>query len=93
MPFQAGDWKQQRRGVENAKEVAAIMDGADWEQGFSDYHYLRAVRILDSSHAAEHVNNIREALLGEHMPQSQAGLKERLHRLKHEVPKNYSESF
>jgi hypothetical protein len=27
-----------RRGVEKAKEVAAIMDGADWEQGFTDYH-------------------------------------------------------
>jgi hypothetical protein len=36
-----------RRGVENAKEVAAIMDGADWEQGFIDYHCPRATRILD----------------------------------------------
>jgi len=73
-----------RCGVENAKEVAAIMDGADWEQGFSDYHCPRAVRILDFAHAAEHVNNIGESLFGEHMPESQAWLKERLHRLKHE---------
>ena len=27
-----------RRGVEHAQEVAAIMDGAEWEQGFTDYH-------------------------------------------------------
>jgi hypothetical protein len=75
-----------RRGVENAKEVAAIMDGADWEQGFTDYHCPRAVRILDFAHAAEHVNQIGECFLGEHTPESQAWLKEHLHGLKHEGP-------
>ena len=75
-----------RRGVEHAKEVAAIMDGAEWEQGFSDYHCPQAVRILDFAHAAEHVNQIGEFLLGEHTPESQEWLKERLHRLKHEGP-------
>ena len=75
-----------RRGVENAKEVAAIMDGADWEQGFTDYHCPRATRILDFPHAAEHVNGIGEFLHGEHTPESHAWLKERLHRLKHEGP-------
>jgi len=34
-----------RRGVENAKELAAVMDGADWEQGFTDYHCPQATRI------------------------------------------------
>jgi hypothetical protein len=57
-----------RRGVENAKEVAAIMDGADWEQGFIDYHCPQATRILDFTHAAEHVNLIGESLHGEHTP-------------------------
>ena len=57
-----------RRGVENAKEAAAIMDGADWEQGFIDYHCPRATRILDFPHAAEHVNGIGEFLHGEHTP-------------------------
>ena len=37
----------QRRGVENAQAVAAVMDGADWEQGFTDYHCPGATRILD----------------------------------------------
>ena len=27
-----------RRSVEKAREVAAVMDGAEWEQGFVDYH-------------------------------------------------------
>ena len=82
-----------RRGVEHAKEVAAIMDGAEWEQGFSDYHCPQAVRILDFAHAAEHVNNIGESLLGEHTPESQAWLKERLHRLKHEGPEKLLGEF
>jgi hypothetical protein len=51
-----------RRSVEKAGEVAAVMDGAEWEQGFVDYHCPAAVRILDFPHAAEHVNQIGEAL-------------------------------
>ena len=76
----------QRRGVENAREIAAVMDGADWEQGFVDFHCPQAIRILDFPHAAEHVNAIGETLYGEHTPESEAWLGERLHRLKHEGP-------
>lgn len=75
-----------RRSVEKAQEVAAIMDGAEWEQGFADYHCPQAIRILDFPHAAEHVSLIGEALYGEHTTESQAWLSERLHRLKHEGP-------
>jgi hypothetical protein len=76
----------QRRGVENAEELAAVMDGAEWEQGFVDFHCPQAIRILDFAHAAEHVNAIGESLHGEHTLQSQAWLKDRLYRLKHEGP-------
>jgi len=76
-----------RRGVVNAKGVAAVMDGAEWEQSFTDYHCPRAVRILDFAHAAEHVNQVGEFLYGEHTAESQAWLKEHLHQLKHEGPK------
>ena len=75
-----------QRGVEDAPEVAAIVDGADWEQGFIDYHCPAALRILDFPHAAEHVNGIGEFLYGEHTPKSQAWLGERLHCLKQEGP-------
>lgn len=75
-----------RRGVENAKELAAVMDGAEWEQSLVDFHCPHAIRILDFAHAAEHVNEIGEALHGAHTPQSQAWLKDRLHCLKHEGP-------
>ena len=83
----------QRRGVENAKEVAAVMDGADWEQNFIDFHCPQAVRILDFAHAAGHINQIGECVHGEHTPESQAWLKERLHRLKHEGPETLLREF
>ena len=76
----------QRRGVENAEALAAVMDGADWEQGFVDFHCPQAIRILDFPHAAEHLNAIGEFLYGEHTPESQAWLSERTQRLKHEGP-------
>jgi hypothetical protein len=76
-----------RRGVENAKEVAAVMDGADWEQSYIDYHCPRAVRILDFAHAAEHISQVGEFLYGEHTPASQTWLEKHLHQLKHTGPK------
>jgi hypothetical protein len=75
-----------RRGVEKAKEVVAVMDGADWEQSFVDFQCPGAIRILDFPHAAEHINQIGEYVHGEHTPESQAWLKERLRRLKQEGP-------
>lgn len=82
-----------RRGVEHAKEIAAIMDGAEWEQGFTDYHCPHAIRILDFPHAAEHVNGIGEALYGERTPQSRAWLEEHLHRLKGDGPDELLDEF
>jgi hypothetical protein len=76
----------QGRGVENAQGLAAVMDGADWEQGFVDFHCPQAIRILDFAHALEHLNAIGEFLYGEHTSESQAWLSERAHRLKHEGP-------
>jgi hypothetical protein len=76
----------QRRGIENARQVASVMDGSDWLQSFTDYHRPDAVRILDFPHAGEHIGQVGEFLYGEDTPQAQEWLKERLHRLKHEGP-------
>jgi hypothetical protein len=76
----------QRRGVETAKEVAAIMDGADWEQGFTDDHRPTAVRILDFPHAGEHISPVGEFLWGAGSPEMKQWLGERLHQLKHAGP-------
>jgi len=78
----------QRRGVENAGQVAAVMDGSDWLQGFTDYHRPDAVRILDFPHAGEHIGQIGEFLYGEGTTQAQEWLKGQLHRLKHAGPED-----
>jgi hypothetical protein len=78
--------EMQRRGVENAKKVGAVMDGAEWEQGFVDYHRPDAVRILDFPHAGEHISPIGEFLWGEGTPEKKQWVGERLHQLRHEGP-------
>lgn len=69
----------QRRGVETAKAVAAVTDGAEWIQRFIDHHRHDAVRILDFPHAAEYVSDIGQALWGE---QKKTWLPMQLHELK-----------
>jgi len=75
-----------RRGTETAYQVCAVTDGAEWEQGFIDWHREDAVRILDFSHAAEYIAAAGQAVLGEGTPVFQAWLKDTLHELKHGQP-------
>jgi hypothetical protein len=75
-----------RRGIERAKEVCAIQDGAEWIQGFVQGHRHDALRILDFAHAANYVceiaDKVRES--GGHLPVKWVdGV---LHRLKHDGP-------
>ena len=76
----------QRRGIETAKQVGALMDGSDWLQGFTDHHRVDAVRILDFPHAGDHISLIGEHLFGEGTPEAKEWITQRLHRLKHEGP-------
>ena len=78
--------EMRRRGVERAKEVCAIQEGAKWIQGFVQGHRADALRILDFAHAASYVTEmaakVREA--AGHLPAKwEDGV---LHRLKHEGP-------
>ena len=45
-----------RRGVEQAEQVVAANDGADWIQLFVDLHAPNATRVLDFSHASGYVH-------------------------------------
>jgi hypothetical protein len=75
-----------RRGVERAKQVCAIQDGAEWIQGFVQSHRHDALRILDFAHAAGYLHQIGEGVRasGGHLPTKwEEGV---LHRLKHEGP-------
>jgi hypothetical protein len=74
--------EMQRRGVENAGQVAAVSDGAEWIQGFVDLHCPHARRILDFAHAAERVAALGEALA----PGDPTWLPIQRHRLKHAGP-------
>jgi len=76
----------QRRGVESAHQVAAVTDGAEWLQGFIQFHRADAVRILDFPHAASYVNTIGQGIYGEGTPESLIWLQAQLHALKHEGP-------
>jgi hypothetical protein len=50
-----------RRGIEAARRVGAVVDGALWCQSFLDLHYPEAVRVLDFAHAAEYVTRIGQS--------------------------------
>jgi hypothetical protein len=76
----------QVRGVEQASKIAAVTDGAEWEQGFIDFHCPQAVRILDFPHAAERVSAIGQALWGQESEATNTWLGEQLHNLKHGGP-------
>jgi len=76
----------QRRGVETAGRVAAVTDGAEWVQGFIDYHRRDATRILDFPHALEHVAVAGRIVHGEATPAFAAWFEPLCHRLKHHDP-------
>ena len=75
-----------RRGIECSGQVAAVMDGADWQQGFVDYHRADAVRILDFPHAAQRISGVGQALFGEGTTATHQWIEPRLHQLKHDGP-------
>lgn len=73
-----------RRGVERAGQVASVSDGAEWIQGFIDFHAPNARRILDFPHAAQRICQIGEALLGAEHASLRAWQQRQLHDLKHQ---------
>lgn len=72
-----------RRRLETTEQVAAVNDGAEWIQGFVDYHCPDAVRILDFAHAAERICQIGALVLGEASSAAEKWRREQLHALKH----------
>src|SRR2546427_7951310 len=76
----------QRRGTESAGEVAAVTDGAEWVQGFIDWHRPDAVRILDFPHAAQRLGPIAQAVWGTAEASATAWVVERTKQLKEHGP-------
>jgi hypothetical protein len=75
-----------RRGTEAAGTVVGVMDGADWLQGFLDFHRPDAVRVLDFPHAVGHLAEAARACFGAETPAATAWLAEQAHELKHGAP-------
>jgi hypothetical protein len=78
-----------RRGVGTAGVVVAVQDGADWLQGFVDFHRHDAVRVLDFPHAVEYLTRASHEAFGTGMTAtatSKAWLAEQAHALKHAGP-------
>lgn len=82
-----------RRGAETAGQVAAVLDGALWQQSFVDLHRPDAVRILDFPHAAEHLSQAVSATLGVDTPATRDWLRTHLHALKHGDPADVLEAL
>jgi hypothetical protein len=76
----------QRRDVERARRVAAVMDGAVWLQGFVDLHCPEAVRILDFPHAVGYLHAIGETAGPDGRLLSAAQVSQLAHDLKHDGP-------
>jgi hypothetical protein len=82
-----------RRGVERAAQVAAVSDGAEWIQGFIDFHCPAATRILDFPHAAQRICQIGEVVLGAEHASLWAWQTRQLHHLKHHGPEGMLDSL
>jgi hypothetical protein len=75
-----------RRGTETAGMVCAVVDGAEWEQGFIDLHRPDAVRILDWAHAVASLDAAAQAAYGPGTVRAQTWLAQQRHALTHDDP-------
>lgn len=71
-----------RRGVESARAVVAVTDGAEWIQGFIQSYRPDAVRVLDFPHAVEYASTIGALAIGEGHSPPPAWLATQLHPLR-----------
>lgn len=76
----------QRRGIDNAEQVVTINDGAEWIQSFADYHFPKAVRILDFSHAMEYVAKAGQSVWGEGTKEFDQWYERMRHQFRHQPP-------
>lgn len=75
-----------RRGLDKAKTVVAVNDGAEWLQSFINYHCPQAVRIVDFAHALGYVADAGKAIWSEGSGEFKNWLERCGHQLKHRPP-------
>ena len=75
-----------RRGVDRAKAVCAVQDGAEWVVGLTHSHRHDAGRILDFAHAAQRCAAVRDLVVASGHPLHEQWFESLLHQLTHEGP-------
>jgi hypothetical protein len=75
-----------RRGTETAGLVVAVVDGADWNQGFIDLQCPKAVRVLDWGHGSAYVAQAGQALFGAGTDVTSEWVGKQLQELRHGEP-------
>ncbi len=66
----------QRCGLDRAREVVILGDGARWIRHIVEEHFPQAVQIVDLYHAREHLWNVANAVYGPGTPQGAAWAKQ-----------------
>jgi hypothetical protein len=75
-----------RRGVATARTVVAVVDGAEWIQGFLDLHCPHAVRVVDWGHASSYLAQAGQARFGAGTPAASEWVGVQLAALRHGDP-------
>jgi hypothetical protein len=76
-----------RQGLEQAREVVVVGDGADWIWNLSAEHFHGATEVLDFYHAAQHVWELSKVLYGEGGPRGKRWAADRCRDLGRNGPK------
>ena len=71
-----------RRGLNKAKKVTVIGDGAPWVWNLADLHFPGAIQIVDFYHAAEHLGNLARLLYSDDDSRRKAWYKRMRRKLK-----------
>jgi hypothetical protein len=74
------------RGVEQAREVVVLGDGAEWIWNLAASHYPQATEIVDYWHACEHVWELRAVLYPEGSAAGERWAREHCHALRERGP-------
>jgi hypothetical protein len=71
-----------RRGVEGARSMAVLGDGAAWIWALAEEHFPGALHIVDWFHASERVWELGRALYGAETPETTTWVEQQLARLR-----------
>jgi len=73
-------------GIDRAKEVVVLGDGAEWIWNLADRHYPDATQIVDYWHACQHIWEVAHLQYGEASELGQRWAQDHCRRLKREGP-------